>query len=604
MFVYWLRVRVIYPQIVRYVIWRYRIKYFFWRREMLVRCAALVQLVLLPFYLALLLYCCRDARRRRQERIARGERPRLVWGPYPNYSAVEISRAMRQGGYTCDTIVYYNFARIWKSDAFTYCLTDELAQYSYPLAAFLAIVYYHYRVFLRIIYNYDVVHGFFYAGYLRDTIFERFEVQLLHLAGCKQINTAVGGDVVQMTDVASHVIRQGMNDMYPYATTNEQQALIRRWLRYWCRHSDHIICQCSYMIDALPRWDLLVTQYFPIDTEYWQGTGDSDADGRNAVVRIGHSPNHRPLKGSNFLIRAVNELRAEGLKIELVMLENHQNSVVRDILREVDVVVADLVLQGYAVMAVEGCALGKPVVQDISDPHYNRVFKLYTGLDEAPFVSAPIEELKDRLRELVVNPSLRHEIGARSRAYALKYHSYEANRRFWEWVYEDVWYQRRQRVAFYHPDWPIDTLTSLNQLQFTPEQLEIKAEVEAAASQHRGESGRGRVAFYPLNASTAELVHTLVRSGAIRSDDYLVLEEGSQRPASAKYYAQAVIRPAELAELGLETVMLLEPEPPGFALAAARGIRLVHCRHEPVPQPHAIDPMIAPPAVASSNEEV
>lgn len=534
-----------------------RVMNFFWRRSVLLNCARAVQLLLLPVYLVVLIRCCRDARKKRQERIARGEKPRLVWGPYPNYSTTEIARAMRARGYVCDSIIYYNFSRIWKSDAFKYCLADDLARHSYIGGQFLKLVYYHFRVFINIVYDYDVVHGVFYAGFLRDTLFERFEVQLLHLAGCKMINTTIGGDVAVTTDIESHVIRQGLNDMYAYSTRNAEQDSVKRWIRYWSEHSDFIICQCSYMIDCLPRWDLLVTQYFPIDTDYWVGTGYRDADGRNAPVRIGHSPNHRPLKGSNFLIRAVNELRAEGLKIELVMLENHQNSVVRDILREVDIIMADIVLQGYAVMGTEGCALGKPVIQDISDPHYNRVFKLYTGLDEAPFVSTPIEGLKEKLRELVVNPALREEIGRQSRAYALKYHSYEANARFWEWVYEYVWFNRRERVAFYHPDWPLETLTSLNQVQLTEAEKELKSSIEAVLAPHRGAQGLQRIAFDPFNEQTAPLVQHLIRSRAIHSDDYLVIDEGGTPPASARHYTQAVVPRSRLADYGLTTVCRL-----------------------------------------------
>lgn len=576
--VYRLRVAKGYTKFVCYVIvsqiiWRLRVvKYkmlmvkshvrnMVWNRKYLNMAAATVQFALLPVYGAILLYCTWDARRRRRPRTARGELPRLVWGPYPNYCTVEIAKALKPYGYVCDSIAYYNFSRIWKANSFNYCLTDETAKFSYPVGEFLKLVYYHYKLFLRVIYNYDIVHGYFYAGFLRETIFEKFEAQLLHRAGCKQINTTIGGDVAVMTDIDSHVIRQGMNDMYPLLTKNQAQDAIKGWIRYWTEYSDYIICQSSYMIDALPRWDVLVTQYFPIDTDYWQGTGYGDADGRNAPVRIGHSPNHRPLKGSNFLIRAVNELRKEGLKIELVMLENHQNSVVRDLLREVDIIVADLMLQGYAVMGVEGCSLGKPVVQDISDPHYNRVYKLYTGLDEAPFVSTPLERLKDTLRELVTNPQQRREIGLKSRAYALKYHSHEANGKFWHWVYDHVWFNRRGRVAFYHPDWPLETLISLNQIQLTPAAQAVKAAADAALAPHRGASGLDRLAFYPYNAATAPLVDQLVRTRSLHSDDYLVYDDAEPIPPQSKHYVQAIVPRSRWKEYGLQYVCHLPSAP-------------------------------------------
>jgi hypothetical protein len=312
------------------------------------------------------------------------------------------------------------------------------------------------------------------------------------------------------------------------------------------------------MIDCLPRWDVLVTQYFPIDTDYWQGTGGYDRDGKNGVVKIGHSPNHRPLKGTNFLIRAVQELRDEGLKIELVLLENHQNSEVRDILRDVDIIVADVMLQGYAVMAVEGLSLGKPVVQDISDEHYNRVFKLYTGLDEAPFVSTPIEKLRENLRKLVTQPRLRQEIGEKSRAYALKYHSYEANARFWIWLYEWLWYGRRERLAFYHPDWPVSTLGSLNQVRPTADQLAIRQQVLGPLNDLRKQAPSGRVAFYPVNDRTYPVLEALYLTGTLRSYDYLVVEGEASRPRPTRCWPQAAIRLEELAAHGVGALYVLD----------------------------------------------
>src|SRR5688572_7784455 len=119
--------------------WKGAVQRFFWRRTCLLACARTVQFLLLPVYAAVLLYCCRDARRKRQARIDRGDKPRLVWGPYPNFSTVEIARGLRPAGYVCDSIVYYNFGRIWKSDVFKYCLTDELEKFSYVLGQVLKL---------------------------------------------------------------------------------------------------------------------------------------------------------------------------------------------------------------------------------------------------------------------------------------------------------------------------------------------------------------------------------------------------------------------------------------------------------------------------------
>ena len=62
--------------------------------------------------------------------------------------------------------------------------------------------------------------------------------QLLHLARCKLINTTIGGDVAYMTRIESHLIRQGMNDMYPHLAANKEQLSVKRWIDYYSRYSD------------------------------------------------------------------------------------------------------------------------------------------------------------------------------------------------------------------------------------------------------------------------------------------------------------------------------------------------------------------------------
>ena len=316
------------------------------------------------------------------------------------------------------------------------------------------------------------------------------------------------------------------------------------------------------MIDTLPRWDLLVTSYAPIDMNFWKSDFYTKNNGKNGVVKIGHSPNHRPLKGTNFLIRAVNELRNEGYKVELVLLENNQNSEVRDILGNCDIVVADLVLQGYSIMAIEGMALSRPVVQDISDAHYNRVFKLYTGMAEAPFLSAPVEEIKKTLLDLISNPDLRFNLGKRGREYAEKFHSYEAVAKFWNWVYEDVWYQSRERIAFYNPDWPISTIKSLNSFQYSSDELELGQSVNAHLEHHNLNFNDKKIGFFPFNAATKSLVFQLIKLKIIKSNDFLLSDLDSEIPQDLRMHLpQEVITLEEFNKSGGKYIYLLTRSP-------------------------------------------
>ena len=77
-------------------------------------------------------------------------------------------------------------------------------------------------------------------------------------------------------------------------------------------------------------------------------------------------------------------------------------------------IIAEQFIHGYALTAMEGMSLGKPVMSNLSDDHYYQVHRLYTGLDECPIVNTSIGQIKDHLRMLIINSELRRQIGKRS----------------------------------------------------------------------------------------------------------------------------------------------------------------------------------------------
>lgn len=55
------------------------------------------------------------------------------------------------------------------------------------------------------------------------------------------------------------------------------------------------------------------------------------------LVESIHTPNHRGFKGTEFLIKAVQELKDEGYKLELILLENKKNAEVLSIMQTADI---------------------------------------------------------------------------------------------------------------------------------------------------------------------------------------------------------------------------------------------------------------------------
>lgn len=401
--------------------------------------------------LPLLALCALWARRETQRRQRQASLPRLIYGPHPIISIKYMSQAMQALGYearTCVNTVYHINSR----NDYDYCRADF---FKTPLlrGALKNMFEKHigpYLIFGWLLPRFDIFHFFFDGGFLVGTPLRFWEVQLLHWAGKKVIVMPYGSDVAVPSHIRSMVFRQGLMMNYPHLGVDEARTL--QQIHYFSRHADFVV-GCLFHAETLPRWDLLTTHYYPIDVDAWQPTlaAHSLADGKNGCVTIVHTPNHRGAKGTEFLLAACQALQAEGLQINLRLLERVPNSEVKRILTEADILAEQFII-GYGLSAMEGMALGKPVMSNLSDDHYYLVHRLYTGLDECPIVSTSIDRIKENLRMLITNPTLRRELGEAGRAYVLKYHSYTAVGQMWALIYQKIWLNQAIDVTMWHPD--------------------------------------------------------------------------------------------------------------------------------------------------------
>ena len=389
----------------------------------------------LPFvapWLAIVALGERAASRRRRRS---GSKPRLAYGPVPIIAIKYMSQAMRGAGYETTTFVDDLYAINERSDFDRH--RDELFGRSWLGRVASALVG-DYVAFGWMLRRHDVFHFFFDGGFLRHTPMRYAELQLLHLAGKRVVVMPYGSDVAIPSRIHSSEWRDSFLADYPRTATDEPRRI--RWVDYFTRHADYIVA-CVVHFETLTRWDLLTIHYYPIDTDAWAPRfDDSGHDGRDGPVTVVHAPNHRAINRSDAVIEACEALRAEGLQVELRLLEKVPNTVVHAEVERADILVEQLIL-GYGLSAIEGMSLGRPVVGNLSDERYfGDAFRRETRFGDCPIVSATPETIRDELRRLVTDPERRRRIGAAGRAYALREHSYEAMARLWDAIYRRVWH--------------------------------------------------------------------------------------------------------------------------------------------------------------------
>jgi glycosyltransferase involved in cell wall biosynthesis len=356
------------------------------------------------------------ARVSRTLRRAAGRRPRVVWGNTPIINIKYWSGALRTAGYSSRTIVTHVYPSNDPAD-FDVVAGQWSADQSWR----------DYLLFARILWTSDVVSAFFDFGFLKATPLARLEPALLHIADVKLVLLPFGSDIA----VPGHLGPTEAAFAIHYGYVLERGQEIRRRVDRLCRSADFVIK--TLQVGYLPRCDAFWSHGLAVDTELWRpGQRRNDAD----EVVVVHAPNHRQLKGTDAVIAAVDQLRADGHPIRLQLLEGRPNEEVRDLLRAADIAV-DQLLTGYGLFAVEAMAAGVPVVSNLRwMPDWMR---RAPSLAAAPIVDADESDIADRLRELVVDADLRQRLGRESRRFAVEYHSYAASGSVWAAIIEHVW---------------------------------------------------------------------------------------------------------------------------------------------------------------------
>jgi glycosyltransferase involved in cell wall biosynthesis len=152
-------------------------------------------------------------------------------------------------------------------------------------------------------------------------------------------------------------------------------------------------------------------------------------------LRIIHAPSTRSIKGTEYVIQAINQLKKDGYDFEFILLENTSHDEILRQLRIADIAVdwinPDFGI--YGVFSIEAMCMGKPVLccvkKDLVDKHYHNL----------PILNTSPEFVYENLIKLIENPEQRIELGAQGRKYVERIHeSREITKKIVD-LYTDKW---------------------------------------------------------------------------------------------------------------------------------------------------------------------
>lgn len=113
------------------------------------------------------------------------------------------------------------------------------------------------------------------------------------------------------------------------------------------------------------------------------------------VPMVVHAPTNRGMKGTDLILKALNELKQEGVNFELRLMEGYHNNQVLDILSDADCAIDQAIL-GFGLFSAEAMASGCAVAGAYY-PHLEAIETL------RPAQGLHINTLKENLRTLLVN---------------------------------------------------------------------------------------------------------------------------------------------------------------------------------------------------------
>jgi len=136
---------------------------------------------------------------------------------------------------------------------------------------------------------------------------------------------------------------------------------------------------------------------------------------------VGHAPTHRMVKGTDEVIRVVQNLRSKGIKVRLELIEGLSREDAQKKYQEIDLFIDQLVIGWYGVVSLEVMALGKPVLCFIKGRGLR--FVPPRMLADLPIINADESSLEEKLMGVMqMSSEERVSLAERGLAYLKNWH--------------------------------------------------------------------------------------------------------------------------------------------------------------------------------------
>jgi glycosyltransferase involved in cell wall biosynthesis len=175
------------------------------------------------------------------------------------------------------------------------------------------------------------------------------------------------------------------------------------------RYADAVFARPDYA-QFLNDYDLFTIPIDPEELEY--------RNNHRETPKIIHAPTSTGLKGTKYVLEAIEDLQSEGFDFEFEIVQDLPNNVFREKLTQSDIVIDQLLLPGHGLLAVESMATGNAVLTS-AVPEFNR------HPEDLPALTTTPDNIRDNLRYLLENKDEIDRMIKHGRPYVEEHHHYK-----------------------------------------------------------------------------------------------------------------------------------------------------------------------------------
>jgi glycosyltransferase involved in cell wall biosynthesis len=230
------------------------------------------------------------------------------------------------------------------------------------------------------------------------------DLPLYHALGQKVVFHYHGCDIRNRAYMLATHTHATCTECDPFCHPQRQKVILSSAQRF----ADAELVSTPDLLESAPR-----ARHLPVAAEMARYPFALSTGAPKVVL---HAPTNRLIKGTRYVENAYQALAPTFPSVRFEVVDRIPWSGLRDRMAESDVVVDQLFMGWYGMVAVEAMAMGKPVLCFIRPDFEPR-------LDRCPIVRCTKEDLAERLAMLLSDPARRRDLGEAGRAYVEREHA-------------------------------------------------------------------------------------------------------------------------------------------------------------------------------------